>query len=62
MSLSGVSCPQVHDHSDLMCTVSVVSREGHKDLGLKVGLPAMKSGLSILLPYLSIPPEFFQRY
>lgn len=41
ISLRGVSCPQVHDHSDLMCTVSAVSREGHKDQSLKVGLSAI---------------------
>lgn len=41
ISLRGVSCPQVHDHSDLMCTISAVSREGHKDQSLKVGLSAI---------------------
>lgn len=47
ISLSGVSCPQVHDHSDLMCTASVISREGHNDLSLKVGLCAIESDLSV---------------
>lgn len=41
ISLRGVSCPEVHDHSDLMCTVSAISREGHKDQSLKVGLSAI---------------------
>lgn len=31
-TLREVSCTRLHDHCDLTCTSSLLSREGHKDL------------------------------